>query len=317
MTLTKTNEEKLNLETISWGGMNWTNIQGPTAREIEYLAKNYPFHPYDLDDTLSRTQRPKIDEYKEYLFLILHFQVFNKQTRVSGHTQLSVFIGDNYLITIHNGELKPITRLFRLCQEDEKARQENFSYGSGYLLYRIIDRMVDAYFPVMDKILKLMDEVEDQVFDENVEAAQELSILRRDIITQRRIIWPLRTVVASLENKLKRFTRMDLTVYYGDLMDHMNKICETLDEAREVIEVFKDTDYLLSTDRLNRIVRTLTVLGTVVLPFLIISSMYGMNVVLPGGIEGSGDFRPFILLLVVMAAFAGGALYFFRRRRWI
>jgi len=308
--------EQLNIESINFGDLTWINITKPTQREMDYLAKNFPFHPLDLDDCLSRIQRPKLDEYKDYLFFIFHFSVYNRATRVSTHDQVSVFIGDKYLITIYSGQLKTLVELFRECQIDEEARRENLSNGSGYLLYRLLDRTVDAYFPILDKILSLMDDVEDSVFDENVESAQEVAILRRDIISQRRIMFPVRTVLAELENKLKRFTKTDISVYYGDLMDHMNKICETLDECKEIVEVFKDTDFVLSTDRLNRIMRILTIIATIVLPFMAISSLYGMNVHMPGGIT-SGSWMPFIVIMVVMAVIAAGMLLFFRRKRWI
>jgi magnesium transporter len=308
--------EQLNLESITWGDLTWINITKPTQREMDYLAKNFPFHPLDLDDCLSRKQRPKLDEYKDYLFFIFHFSVYNRATRVSTHDQVSVFIGDKYLITVHSGQLKTLVELFRECQIDEEARRENLSNGSGGLLYRLLDRTVDAYFPILDKILSLIEDTEDAVFDENVEAAQEVATLRRDIITQRRIMFPVRTVLAELEHKLKRFIKTDISVYYGDLMDHMNKICETLDECKEIVEVFKDTDFVLSTDRLNRIMRILTVIATVLLPFLAISSLYGMNVHMPGGIT-SGSWVPFIVIMVVMAVIAAGMLLFFRRKRWI
>jgi magnesium transporter len=308
--------EQLNIESITWDDLTWINIVRPTQREMDYLAQNYPFHPLDLDDCLSRKQRPKIDEYKDYLFFIFHFSVYNRATRVSTHDQVAVFIGDKYLITVHSGQLKTLMKLFRECQIDEDARRENLSNGSGGLLYRLLDRAVDAYFPILDKILSLIEDTEDAVFDENVEAAQEVSILRRDIITQRRIMFPVRTVLAELENKLRRFTKTDISVYYGDLMDHMNKICDSLDECKEIVEVFKDADFVLSTDRLNRIMRILTVIATVLLPFLAISSLYGMNVHMPGGIT-TGSWIPFIVITAFMAVIAGGMLYFFRRRRWI
>lgn len=309
-------EEELNVASIAWGDLTWVNIERPTERETEYLAQNYPFHPLDLDDCLSRKQRPKIDEYEDYLFVIIHFTVYDRTKRVSTHSQLSVFIGKKYLITLHSGELKTLVKLFRDCQINYESRRENFRHGSGYLLYRILDRAVDSYFPILDKILDLMEQVEDAVFDENVEAAEELAILRRDIITQRRILFPMRTLLADLEGKLRRFATIDMSVYFGDLMDHMNKICETLDECKEIIEVYKDTDFVLSTDRLNRIMRVLTILGSVALPAIVIASLYGMNVPLPGGLE-KGSFQSFLLLLLGMLLVAGGMLYFFRRKRWI
>jgi magnesium transporter len=309
-------EDQLNIETITYKDLTWVNIEQPAKRETEYLAQHYPFHPLDLDDCLSRIQRPKIDEYKDYLFLVLHFPIYNKATRVATHTQVSVFIGGKYLITLHTGQLKPLVTLFRKCQIDDEARQEYLGQSPGYLLYRIIDRLVDAYFPILDKILSLMEDVEDTVFDEKVESAQELAILRRDIITQRRIVFPMRTVIAMMESKLDRFTKTDRSVYFGDLMDHMNKICETLDECKEVIEVFKDADFVLSAEYVNRIVRIMTILATIMLPFLVGSSIYGMNIHLPGGLT-SGSFLSFIVLVVLMALITAGMLYFFHRKRWI
>jgi magnesium transporter len=308
-------EEPLHVETITWGDLTWVNVEPPTQREIDYLAEHYHFHPLDLDDCLSRKQLPKVDEYPEYLFAIFHLPVFDKVTRVSTKRQWSAFVGDKFLVTLHAGELRTLSALFRDCQTNEESRQEYFSHGSGYLLYRILDRSIDSYFPVLDKILSLMEDMEDNVFDEEVETAKELSILRRDIIAQRRVMFPTRTLLLALERRLKRFTKTDLTVYFGDLMDHMNKICETLDEAKDVIEVFKDTDYTLATYRINRVTRLLTIFSTIVLPFLIISSLYGMNVTLPGGAKMG--FQTFIILLVIMGVIAGAMLIFFRRRRWI
>jgi magnesium transporter len=313
----ETRIEPLNVETISWENLIWTNISKPTQREMDYLANNFPFHPLDLDDCLSRKQRPKLDEYKDYLFFIFHFSIFNRETRVSTHDQVAVFISEKYLVTVHNGTLKTLVKFFRECQIDNDVRKENFSNGSGFLIYRILDRAIDAYFPILDKILSWAEDVEDRVFDENVEAAQELASLRRDVITQRRIMFPSRQVLIELEPKLKRFTRMDISVYYGDLMDHFNKICDTLDEAKEIIEVYKDTDFILGTDRVNRVMRVLTILSTIILPFLVISSIYGMNVILPGGHVAEGSIITFFVLLVVMCGIAAGMLFFLRRKHWI
>ena len=159
------------------------------------------------------------------------------------------------------------------------------SQGSGYLLYRILDRAMDSYFPVLDKILSLMEDIEDNVFNEEIEAGKDISILRRDIITQRRVMFPTRTLFTELEKRLRRFSKTDLTVYFSDLMDHMNKICETLDEFSEIIEVYKDADYVLSGYRANRVIRILAVLFTIGLPFFIVTGLFSMHVILPGGID--------------------------------
>jgi magnesium transporter len=308
---------QLNVESLTWGELTWVNIEHPTAREMEYLAQNYSFNQLDLDDCLSRRQRPKLDVYENYLFFIFHFSVYSQEKRVSTHGQVSVFIGEKYLITVHNGELKPLVNLFHDCQSNEEAREKHLSHGSGYLLYRILDRMVDAYFPILDKILSLLEGVEDRVFDKTVEAAEEVAILRRDIITQRRIIFPTRTVIAELEGKLKPYTTTDLSAHWGDLMDHMNKICETLDECKETIEVFKDADAVLGDERISDILRVLTIFATIATVLTMLTSFYGMNIPLPGGANPGGSPYSWIVHLIVALVVIGAMLLFFRRKHWI
>lgn len=314
---TQLEEEQLNIKAITWGDLTWVNIVPPTERETEYLAKRYGFHSLDLDDCLSRQQRPKIDQYPDYLFIIFHFPIYNKATRVSTHGQLSVFVGSNYLITLHTGEIKALEGLFKECETSEEARKENFSYSPGYLLYHILDLSVDSYFRILDKIWTLIENIEDSVFDENVEAAKEIAVLRRDVITQRRIMFPVRTVIGDLENKLKRFTKTDMSLYYGDLVDHLNKICESLDECKEVIEVYKDTDFLLANYRVNRVLRILTILATIGGVLTVVASFYGMNVPLPGGGVIEGDTNAWIALLGIMVTITSIMLLYFRHRRWL
>jgi magnesium transporter len=311
-----TTQAPLNIETITYNDLTWVNIESPTEREIEWLANNYHFHPLALDDCLSRKQISKIDVYPGYLFFVFHYPIYDKATRISTKRQWSAFIGENYLVTIQSGDLKTLAALFRDCQANEESRQEYFNGGSGFLLYRILDRAIDSYFPVLDKIMSLLEDIEDSVFDEEVETTKEISILRRDIITQRSVMFPTRAIFVEMENKLKRFSKVDVTAYYNDLMDHIDKICSTLDECRDVIEVFKDTDFTLATYRINRVSRVITIFSAIILPFLVISSIYGMNVVSPGGIS-SGDYKAFIILIVIMSVISGVMLFFFRRRRWI
>jgi len=305
------------IEAITSGGFTWVNIEAPMKRETEWLAEKYQFNPLALDDCLSRKQISKLDVYPGYLFFVFHYPLYHKETRIATKQQWEAFIGENYLVTLHTGGMKTIMALFRDCQVNEESRKEYFSGGSGFLLYRLLDRSIDAYFPVLDKILSLIEDVEDVVFNEEIEAAVEISVLRRDIITQRAVMFPTRTIFIAMENKLKRFSKVDVTDYYSDLMDHMNKICETLDECKEIIEVFSDTDFRLGTDRVNRILRVLNVLATISLPFIVITSLYGMNVIMPGGIEAGKDFTAFIVIMAVMFVISGILLLYFRRRRWL
>ena len=307
-------EEKLNMESLTWGDLTWIDIEPPTERETEYLAQHYPFHHLDLDDTRSRIQRPKIDEYKDYLFLVFHLPRYRKDERVLISSQLTVFIGSNYLITLHKGELKPLVKLFKECQLDEESRQEYLSKGSGYLLYRILDRLVDYCLPILDKVGDGTEEVEEGIFAARRSGTiREISRLRRDVIAFRRIIWPMRAVVGSLEPKVRRFINTDMAVYFGDMVDHLDKIWDGLDEYKEIIEGLSDTYDSLATNRTNEVVRILTIIATILLPITVVSSVYGMNISLPFMDSDYALLYVFLIMLVIIV----GVLYFLRRIRVI
>jgi magnesium transporter len=310
-------EPNLNIESVTLGELTWLNIEKPTTQETQYLAQHYHFHTLDLDDTLSHLQRPKIDEYEDYLFIVLHFPVWHRETQVATASQVSLFVGKNYVVTLHNGEIRLLGELFHNCKNSDNARQENMSQGSAFLAYKIIDILVDRCFTILDRILSWTDAVENAVFDENIEVAVELAHLRRDVITHRRIIWSLRSVIGELESKLRQFSVVDLEVYFGDVMDHLNKIWDSMDEVKETIEVFKDTDYVLSTDRLNRIMRTLTIISTIMLPLIVLSGLWSMNIPLPLGADPGGHHYFFYIMVAILLIVVCGMLYIFHRKHWI
>jgi magnesium transporter len=313
----KQEEKGLNLQEITWGDLKWIYIEQPTETEIEYLAQNYPFHPLDLDDCLSRIQRPKIDEYKEYRFIVLHFPIFSKEARVTLPSQVSIFIGKDYLITLHAGDLNPLAKFFRDCQLNEESRNQNMK-SSGFLLYRIVDRLVDYCFPILTKIMNNIEKVEDDIFDtKQRQTVEEISILRRDIISYRRVIWPLRAVISTLERKTAKYTPEDLEAYWGDIVDHVDKIWDNLDECKEIIEGLEDTNDSLYSHRTNEVIRILTIMATIMLPLTVVASIYGMNVRLPGGQDAQGGLLSFGIIMMIMVAVIIGMLYFFRRRHWI
>ena len=305
---------KLNIESVKGDELTWINIESPGKAETDWLAENYPFHPLDLDDCLSRIQRPKIDRYDEYLFLVFHFPVFSPQARVTTPSQVSVFIGQNYLITLHKGDLKPLVKLFNQCQTDEDIKQEHFGQGSGYLLYRIIDRLVDYCFPILNKIGGNIERVEDAIFAVKARGTiREISTLRRDVISFRRIVWPMRAVIGGIEPKIRRYAKMDLEVYFGDTVDHLDKIWDALDEYKEIIEGLNDTYDSLASNRTNEVMRMLTVIATILLPLTVIASIYGMNVPLPF----QESHYSFLVVFSIWAVVVAGMLYFFRRHHWI
>ncbi len=185
--------------------------------------------------------------------------------------------------------------------------------SSGYLLYRILDRLVDYCFPITNRIIANVEEAEDRLFGEPArDTVREISILRRDIMAYRRIIRPQPSILKSLEVRDYPFLREDLDVYFGDIGDHIGKISETLDEYKEVVEGLSATSDSLFSHRTNEVMKMLTVLGTILLPLLVISGFYGMNVPLP--FEDSSFAYLFIILVTLCVS--GSMLAYFRYRRW-
>jgi magnesium transporter len=301
-----------NMEVIVADGLTWVNIENPSEEEINYLAENYPFHPLDLDDTVSRRQRPKFDTYKDYHFCVMHFPKYRKDERVISSSQVSAFIGKGYLITIHKGELKPLTKLFRECQIDEESRQEYFEFGSGFLLYSIVDRVIDYCQPIVGKIMNSLEDVEHSVFTPGVppkSLIKTISTLRRDTFSIRHTMLPMRIIINSFEKNISRYVDKNLSEYFGDLVDHADHLWDALDEIKEVADVLFDTYFVLSMDRFNDIMRILAVLATIVTPITFISSIYGMNIELPIQNEPYA----FPVIMGVMVAIIAGALYLFRK----
>jgi magnesium transporter len=309
------------LETISSNGVLWTNIQKPTYSDMTVLGQKYPFHRLNLEDCLSKIQIPKIDRYEDHTFVILHFPTPDKEKGFL-FSQLAIFIGTDYLVTIHHGDLKPLEELFAMCKIDERQRQVIMGKSAGYLLYKIIDTLVDDLLHILMKVVGNIDDIEDSVFDERISIPRQISLLRREITTLRRIVIPLRRTVVDLSKDVQRFSREDLAVYFKDVQDHIEKVYEALEEAKETVEIYKDTDFMLSNEKTNKILAVLTIVFTLSIPATVIGTFYGMNINLPGGTEIGpwNQLGIYTTLIFVLAASSVSALFmvlYFRRLGWL
>jgi magnesium transporter len=311
-------KNQLNVETVSGGKLTWYYIEKPTIQEVDYLAKRFHFHPLDLDDVLSRVQRPKIDEYEDHLFIVMHFPVFNKENRVTTASEVDIFIGENYVVTVHcQGDLKPLAKFFKECQINEEIRNNYLNYSSGYLLYHILDRLVNYCFPIVNKLTDNIDKIEDLIFTRTVpETVREISLIRRDLISFRRVIHPQMSVVEALENEDYPFLKEDQEIYFGDIADHTNKIWDALEDCKEVVDGLAETSNWLTSHRIQEIMRVLTILTAILAPGTLIASIYGMNVPLFGGADG-GSLLPLSIILFIILAIALIMYFLFRRRHWL
>lgn len=316
------NEEEikgLNLEYVSSERLLWVYIEKPTQAEVDFLAHHFPrFHSLNLDDVLSRVQRPKIDEYEDHLFLVLHFPVFQREARITAPSEVDIFVGENYMVTIHcNGDLKPLSSFFKACQASEQMRRNYLEHSSGYLLYQVLDRLVNYCFPILGKITENIERVEGLTLAQpTVETVRELSFIRRDLISFRRVIRPQLAVAELLERGDYPLLRAEEEIYFGDIADHLRKINDGLEDAREMLDILYDTSNWLTSHRIQEIMRFLTIIMALLTPATVLASIYGMNIPLPGGVD-KGSPLVFVIFLLIMFSIAAGLLYFFRRRGWL
>jgi len=301
---------------LSAHGLTWVHLDTPTAEEATALQERFGWHPLDLEDVLSKRQRPKIDEYTEegYLFAVLHFPVYDKNVQRLNAAELDTFIGHDYLVTLPAVELLPVTRLFRRCEEDEALRDQLFGKGSGYLLYHALDDLFDYCFPILDKIAHKLDSIEDDIDDERFdEVVRDISKAKQEIISYRKIIKPQRPTLRLLERYVERFLPEQLETYYDDLVDASERIWDLLDNYKEVVEALEDTNESAINHRQNDILRVLTVVSVILLPMTLVTGIFGMNVHFPGFETAAawwGIVAGMIGLAVCLAAF-------FRYKRWL
>jgi magnesium transporter len=302
-------------EELSASGLTWVHVEEPAPLELGELAERFGFHELDVEDVLSKRQRPKIDDYPGYLFVVLHFPVYDKAVQRLNAAELDVFLGHDFLVTLPNVELLPVARLFARCERDEELRSELFSKGSGYLLYHVLDDLFDYCFPILDKIQYKLDSIEDEMFEgaSEKEIVRDISNAKQEIISYRKIIKPERATLRLLERHTQRFLPEDLELYFDDIVDAAERVWDLLENYKEVVEGLESTNESVIYHKQSDILRILTLFSVTMLPLTLIAGIFGMNVVFPG--EG-GDVAFWVILGAMVVALAG-MIAFFRFKRWL
>lgn len=304
----------MKINKLKFKNFDWINLVNPSQEQIEELTKEFGFHPLSKDDVLSRNQRPKIDDYDDYLFMVFHLPRYIKRDLRTIALEIDVFMGKKFIITVHNGELKPLNNIFFDCQDDKK-KNEFDGKGPGYLLYHILSQAFDYCFPMLDMVGRKIDQLEDELYlDQSEKTLEEISLITRDIINFRRIINPQRFVIKDLENKKYKFIAESLDIYFDDIVDRIERIWENLENFKEVIEVLQNTNESVIARRLNEIMKTLTIFSVIMLPLTVITGFYGMNVAgLPlAGHKFASELITVLLILVIL-----GMLFYFKKKKWL
>ena len=299
---------------LTANGLTWLHLDAPHAEEARELAERFGWHELDLEDVLSKRQRPKVDEYPEYLFVVLHFPFYDKAVQRLNAAELDAFIGSDYLVTLPNVVLLPAFRLYGRWSDHEEMRDDLFGKGSGSLLYHVLGDLFDYCVPILDKHGHKLARVEDAMFEGRAEdVVRDLSNVKQEIISYRKIIKPERATLRVLERYADRYLPETLEDYYDDIVDAAERIWDLLDNYKEVVEALEDTNESVISHRQNDVLRLLTLISVTMLPLTVVTGIFGMNVLFPG--EGSGE--AFWVVLGILIAMVGGMLGFFRFKRWL
>src|SRR5919112_70305 len=275
------------VEIVEAPGLRWINIERPRAVDQAWLEERFEFHPLDYEDVFSRNQRPKVDEYDDYLFIVLHFPAYDKKVSRLNAAELDLFVGPDYLITVQNEPLQAVEYLFDRVRSNEELREDLFSKGPGFLLYRIVDDSVDASFPMLRKMGNKLERIEEEIFEgeQSSEVVRDISNVKQEIINFRKIVRPQRSAFRDLERT----------------------------KARYIAEDLESTNESAIAHRTNETFRVLTAISVIVLPLTLVASIWGMNV----GVPGEQTTTAFWAIMAFMVLLLGGMIAYFRRRGWL
>jgi magnesium transporter len=296
------------------GSVKWINIEGIHQTDtLEKLGQCYGFHPLVLEDIMATDQRPKLEDFGDYLFIVLKMISYNGRNGGLEIEQVSLILGKNYLISFQEGKEGDVFNPLRERIRTGKGRVR--SMGADYLAYTLMDSIVDNYYLAIDRLGDEIEAVEERLVNYPApETLRKIHKLRKDMIYLRKSVWPLREVVSGLDRLESPLFAKSTAIYLKDVYDHTIRVIETIETYRDMLAVILDVYLSSINNRLNAVMKVLTVIATIFMPLTFIAGVYGMNFKYIPGLEWEWSFPVFILSMVMIS---GGMLLLFRRKKWL
>jgi len=301
---------------IKTNRLTWLHFSKFENNEAEYLREKYNFHPLDIEDCLSPAQRPKLDEYANYLFLILTFPIYIPENKEIVSAEVNFFIGPEFLITIDKDNLLPLIKFFEQCQLNDTMRERFMQGNPTKLLYEILNRLQEYCFPMLDHINDDIDYLEKGIFEGYERAmVEKILIVRRNIVNFRKIMQSHKNVIKKVISKnTKYFIPTSIDTYYANILEQTKDIWDILNNQRETIEALHSTNESLISFRLNDIMKILTIISVIIVPANLLASIFGMNAIFMPFIKNTYGFwiiLGFMLIIMLML------ILYFRRKKWL
>lgn len=305
-----------NVQIIKLPNFQWININKPTENEIQYLRENFNFHPLDFEDILSPMQRPKLDDYQDYLFMVLSFPFYDREEKTIKGSELNVFIGHDFLITCSDGQLERLDNLFWQCKTSDQLRSLYTNNGPTMLLYHIINKLQHSCFPMMEHITIDIAEVEKKIFaGQEKKMVYSILLIKRNINNFRKIIRIHKSVLQKLiSHKEKYFISANAIVYFNNIVEQTKEIWDGLDSLRETINDIHNTNESLISFRLNDIMRTLTIISVIFAPINFIAFIFSMRA---NGMPIIENANGFAIILSIMLLTAFSLFVLFKKKKWL
>ena len=302
------------VDTIDFGTFKWHHITNPTVEDLDFLRDNFHFHPLDIEDCSSFVQRPKIDIYDDYFFLVLHFPLMDKRTQLVRTEETKIFWGQDYLITVGNSHYV-VQDLFNYTKiHPEPEDEDDISGTSDAILYHILYSMMKETFLLVERMGTELDVINRELFSSKSEKIiEQISRFRKNIIQLNTMFKPQLRLFKLFESGDIRGFADDMEEYWGNILDFYQKMWDMIDDYGELVAGLSNTFDSLQTNKTNEIMRMLTIISTIVLPLTFITGVYGMNIGLPFA-ESKYAFlivMGFCLLIVIFL------LFYFKRKRWM
>lgn len=288
----------------------WVDFEGPSPQAAEILSSVFHFHPLAIEDCISETPLPKIDDYGEYIFLVLHgSRPMTDHTFVTA--EMNFFLGPRYLVSYHDEPSRSINKAKERCVREGPS----ITRGVDFLLHEILDAMVDNYFPVLDQFDARIDRIEEEVFARpDRETLNKIFSLKKEVMHLRRVASPQREILNRLSRDPFPVISSKAAVYFRDVYDHLARISDLAESYRDLVTSALDAYLSVVSNRLNEIMKLLTVFTATLMPLTVITGIYGMNFQnMPELHSRYGYF----FILGVMALTSVGMLFFFRKKKWL
>ncbi len=293
--------------------LTWIDVKSPTEEDLEWLGQNFNLHPLVLDELLPSLDYPKIEDFGDYLFVVLFYPFFNPVTKQTIPLELDIIVSKDYIITNHYKNIVPLKAIFDKCNLYEEYRDDYTSDGSGELLYRIIKQILVASFPKLTNMRKALAEIEEAVYQKrHNEGVNLISEVQRDIIGFQRIIEPQKIVLEDLTKESKKFFDKKMIPYFNSLLNIYNMVIGNLDSRAKTLSALDSTNQSLLTTRTNEIIKMLTIFSVIVFPLNLFAAIFGMNTDMPIVGHNYG----FWIIMSLMGFGVVIMLLFFRHKKW-